>query len=88
MSKGAVSKLLTRLEDKQLVTRALQEEDRRQQSIALSRAGRALVPALAQEADRNDAEYFGHLPPSQHRMILEAMQEIVRRHELKAVPVD
>jgi DNA-binding MarR family transcriptional regulator len=88
MSKGAISKLVDRLEAKGLLTRAAVAGDRRAQQLALTRAGRALVPALARLADANDAEFFGHLAPRRRDELARAMQEIVRIHQLKAVPVD
>ena len=88
MSKGAVSKLMARLEGKDLVTRLVVAEDRRQHEIGLTRTGRLLVPRLARLADQNDAEYFGHLTQPQRETLLGAMQEIVRIHGLKEFPVD
>ena len=51
MTKGAVSKVMSRLQDKRLVRRASHAADARAQVLALTRAGRALVPALAREAE-------------------------------------
>lgn len=88
MSKGAISKLLTRLEGKALVHRAVRAHDRRQQMIALTPEGEALVPRLARLADDNDAWFFGHLSPETRAELRALMQEIVRRHHLESVPVD
>lgn len=88
MTRGAVSKLAERLAAKGLITRAADTEDRRVQSLALTAAGKALVPVLAALADRNDEEFFGHLPPATRRTIENAMKDIVRRRGLRAVPVD
>lgn len=46
------------------------------------------MPKLAALADQNDAEFFAHLSPAERGSIERAMREIVRRHGLKAVPVD
>ena len=55
MTRGAISKLVDRLAAKRLVTRTKGEgEDRRFQEVALTEAGRALVPELAALADAND----------------------------------
>jgi DNA-binding MarR family transcriptional regulator len=88
MTRGAVSKLVDRLEAKSLVTRSAGREDRRYQALALTQAGRALVPQLAALADQNDAEFFGHLDPAARAQIEQAMKEIVRRRGLRAMPVD
>jgi DNA-binding MarR family transcriptional regulator len=88
MSKGAVSKLLARIEAKALLERATVEEDRRNHVVALSAAGKRLVPELAQLADQNDEEFFGHLPASVKATLVGVMKDIVAVHGLKAVPVE
>jgi len=88
MTRGAVSKLVDRLEAKSLMTRSAGREDRRYQALALTAAGRALVPKLAALADQNDAEFFGHLEPAARAQLEQAMKEIVRRRGLRAMPVD
>ncbi|MEC5385269.1 MarR family transcriptional regulator [Uliginosibacterium sp. H3] len=88
MTKGAVSKIVTRLEAKGLIERAADTTDRRAQSLVLTTAGRALVPTLAQEADENDAAFFGHLTPAQQQRLIATMQDIVRQHGLKEIPVE
>jgi DNA-binding MarR family transcriptional regulator len=88
MTRGAISKLVERLERKALIVRATREDDARYQTLTLTRSGRDLVPALAALADANDAEFFGHLDPATRERLVAAMREIVRRSELRAVPVD
>lgn len=86
MTRGAISKLAERLIAKALLLRGPGGHDRRTQNLWLTEAGRALVPVLAGHADRNDAEFFGHLDPAERRAIEAAMREIVRRHGLRATP--
>jgi DNA-binding MarR family transcriptional regulator len=88
MTKGAVSKLLDRLERKALVVRSPVAGDRRQHAVELTAQGRVLVPRLARLADENDHEFFGHLPASVRDELVRVMREIVGRHQLKSVPVD
>jgi DNA-binding MarR family transcriptional regulator len=88
MTRGAISKLADRLDGKSLVSRTADKIDRRYQALALTTSGRALVPKLSAAADRNDAEFFGHLKPAERTMIESAMKEIVRRYDLRNVPVD
>jgi DNA-binding MarR family transcriptional regulator len=88
MTKGAISKLLDRLEGKRLIARAVLEHDRRHQEIELLPSGLALVPQLAKLADRNDEEFFGDLPREVREELIRVMQQIVRTHGLKTVPVD
>lgn len=86
MTRGAISKLADRLAAKALLTRTAGTGDRRFQSLALTPAGRALVPVLAALADRNEAAFFGHLAPERRALIEETLREIVRRHGLRTVP--
>ena len=87
MTKGAVSKVVSRLQDKGLVTRASHAADARAQVLALTRAGRALVPALARDADANDERFFGHLSAKQRRELMALLQQLVSHHQLEHVPV-
>ena len=59
MTRGAISKLVERLIEKSLVSRKTEKDDRRYQSLSLTAQGRAIVPKLAAEADRNEKEFFG-----------------------------
>lgn len=88
MTRGAVSRLVDRLETKELIARHTEGQDRRWQTLTLTPQGRALVPRLSTLADSNDAEFFGHLDPADRATIERAMKEIVQRLGLRAVPVD
>ena len=88
MTKGAVSKLIDRLENKGLATRSPSQVDRRQQAVALTAEGRALVPRLAALADANDQEFFGRLPRQARDELLRVLQEIARTHHITSAPVD
>ncbi len=87
LTRGAVSKLVERLCRKQLAVRSSSDGDRRYQTIELTAAGKRLVPVLAQLADENDREFFGHLKPEAITSLVGLLQDIVRRHEWKDVPV-
>lgn len=87
LTRGAVSKLAERLSRKKLAVRTLSKGDRRYQTVALTPAGKRLVPVLAQLADENDREFFGHLKPEERTRLVKLLQDIVRRHGWKDVPV-
>lgn len=88
LSRGAVSKLADRLDDKGLVTRTANPDDRRYQTLGLTQIGRRLVPSLSALADRNDAEFFGHLSATDRAAIEVAMRDIARRLGLHNLPVE
>ena len=88
LSRGAVSKLITRLLAKGLVTRTESGGDRRYQDIRLTPAALALVPSLAKLADRNDDEVFGVLSASERRTLRELLKKTAARHNLTQMPVE
>jgi len=87
MSRGAISKLSDRLVAKGLVEREANASDARAHTLRLSPAGQALVPTLAALADKNDAEFFGHLTAADRSQIERVMRDIVRRRNLRSHPV-
>ena len=84
MTRGAISKLADRLVAKALLTQVPGKHDRRYQELALTAAGRALVPELSGLADQNDAEFFGHLAAADRAAIEWIMKDIVRKRGLRA----
>lgn len=86
MTKGAASKVLSRLEQKGLARREPVPDRPREQALSLTRKGRALVPKLAALADENEAYFFGHLPARERQQLAKTLQELVARHGFKEVP--
>jgi DNA-binding MarR family transcriptional regulator len=88
MTRGAISKLVDRLNARGLVQRSIEKTDKRYQWVRLTAAGKSLVPHLAREADRNDTEFFGHLSKAERAELVRMLTGIVLRHGLQHVPVD
>jgi DNA-binding MarR family transcriptional regulator len=88
MTRGAISKLAERLVDKRLINRSHDPHDGRAQRLALSAAGRALVPRLAALADANDAEFFAHLSADDQASLRRILEAVVAERGLTAPPVD
>lgn len=86
MTKGAASKVASRLEEKGLAQRRFDRGNTRSQSLVLTPSGRAIVPLLAAVADANDEHFFGHLDLKERRTLMNAMQALVQHHQLKSVP--
>ncbi|CDW94828.1 MAG: winged helix-turn-helix transcriptional regulator [Betaproteobacteria bacterium] len=86
MTKGAASKVVSRLEEKGLAGRQLADGRAREQSLSLTAAGKDLVPQLAALADANDAHFFGHLPAAERDALTQSMKALVQRHQLKEIP--
>ena len=88
MTRGAISKLADRLADKKLIVKRGDRDDRRFQSLTLTKEGRALVPVLATLADRNDAEFFDHLSRAEREHLIVTLKTIVNRKSLKTIPTN
>jgi DNA-binding MarR family transcriptional regulator len=88
MTRGGVSKLVDRLVGKELVTRQDRSDDRRFQSIALTAAGRRLLPRLATLADQNDEEFFHPLSARERAALVAAMKKLVEAHGLHTLPTE
>ncbi len=86
MTKGAASKIVSRLQEKGLVERRLVTGRAREQSLRLTAKGTRLVPRLAELADANDDHFFAHLRPGERQMLMNAMQDLVHHHQLKELP--
>ncbi len=86
ITRGGVSKLVDRLVTKKLVTRRERSDDRRFQSIALTAAGRRLIPQLAALADQNDEEFFHPLSSGERTALIATMKKLVRAHGLQTLP--
>ena len=88
LTRGAVSKLVDRLLHKKLLTREGRDDDRRYQSIALTDAGRKLVPKLAALADENDAEFFSALSARERQALMETLKKLVEANALTKLPTE
>lgn len=87
MTRGAISKLSDRLLNKKLISRTAHEQDGRAHTLALTRTGRELVPALAALADANDEEFFSHLGASEYSVLKALMQRIAAANDLRDPPI-
>jgi DNA-binding MarR family transcriptional regulator len=88
MTRGGVSKLADRLVRKKLITRRERGDDRRFQSIALTAAGRRLIPQLATLADQNDEEFFHPLSAGERAALIRTMKKLVQAHGLRTLPTE
>ena len=86
MTRGAASKLVDRLVHKGLMVRQERDDDRRYQKIALTAAGRRLVPSLAAIADENDEEFFAVLSDKENGALVAILKKLVQAHGLNRVP--
>jgi DNA-binding MarR family transcriptional regulator len=88
LSRGAISKLVDRLFHKKLLTRIERDDDRRFQTIALTEAGRKLVPKLAALADQNEAEFFSALTAEERQALTDTLRKLVQANHLTKIPTE
>src|ERR1700753_3454879 len=69
MTRGAISKVLDKLEHRKWIGRAVSEEDNRVQRPWLTRKGRQLLPELTRIADSNDLFFFGALDAREQALL-------------------
>jgi DNA-binding MarR family transcriptional regulator len=86
-TKGAASKIVSRLEEGGLAKRRTVGNAQRGQVLSLTRKGKALVPRLATLADQNDVHFFGHLSVTQRKALRDILKTLVALHQLREVPV-
>jgi DNA-binding MarR family transcriptional regulator len=79
---------MDRLVSKKVITRRERSDDRRFQSIALTAAGRRLIPQLAALADQNDEEFFHPLSGSERAALIATMRKLVQAHGLQTLPIE
>jgi DNA-binding MarR family transcriptional regulator len=79
LTRGAVSKIVDKLEAKGWVQMRETPQDNRFRALSLTRAGRRVLPILAQIADRNDAGFFGCLD-AQEKVVLEKLLTRIAEH--------
>jgi DNA-binding MarR family transcriptional regulator len=88
LTRGAISKLITRLLEKGLVLRKESAGDRRYQDVQLTAKAKTLVPKLAKLADQNDEEFFLCLSKAERSQLKGFLQKLADHHQLKTVPTE
>lgn len=88
ITKGATSKVVSRLAEKGLVRRRLAEGSAREQLLSLTAKGRSFVPRLAALADENEAHFFGHLSEHERRALMDACRALAAHHGLLSPPLN
>ncbi|QUS41147.1 MarR family transcriptional regulator [Tardiphaga alba] len=88
MTRGAITKSADRLIARDLIVRTANPDDGRAQKLALTAAGRRLVPVLAALADRNDAAFFADLSAAERTNLERILKKIIDKRGLAIVPID
>lgn len=81
---GAVTRLVDRLVQKELLTRIADPADRRSIRLELTEKGRLLAPQLVQIADENDRQFFSVLTSEEHRQLKELVGKLLAAHGISS----
>jgi DNA-binding MarR family transcriptional regulator len=87
-TRGAISKIVDKLEAKSWILTASKEGDDRSRLLTLTREGRRILPALATIADRNDAHFFDCLSFTERRTLRELLTKVAVHHDIHIVPTE
>jgi DNA-binding MarR family transcriptional regulator len=88
LTRGAVSKVLDKLEGKKWITRSTPHDDNRVQLLSLTRHGRRVLPQLVSIADRNDERFFDCLDAKEQDTLRRLLGKLMKFHHLRDVPVE
>ena len=87
LTRGAVSKVIDKLEAKNWITLSNRPEDNRGRLISLTRQGSRVLPDLAEIADHNDQTFFDVLEADEKATLRRLLSKLVDRHHVGAVPI-
>lgn len=88
MTRGAISKVLGKLEAKKLVSRAVSPLDNRVQLLTLTKQSRRILPRLGHIADGNDRHFFAALNLDEKAALRNLLQKVAAAHQMSRVPVE
>lgn len=88
LTRGAVSKVIDKLEAKGWVKTDAKEGDSRYRLLSLTRAGQHSLPQLAEIADQNDAAYFGCLSAKEQIALRRLLMKLSEHNRIQDVPTE
>ncbi len=88
MTRGAVSKIIDKLEAKMWLRTRGAAGDNRVRLLSLSREGRRRLPVLAEIADEGDAHFFACLDASEKRTLRALLGKVAAAHNIHEVPTE
>jgi DNA-binding MarR family transcriptional regulator len=88
MTRGAISKVLDKLEEKKWITRKIFKADNRGYALFLTQQGHRALPELKAIADRNDRRFFDCLNAKEKAKLGLLLRKLTASNEIRRVPVD
>lgn len=87
MTRGAISKIIDKLQAKGWIRSKVNPEDNRGQLLSLTPVGRRRLPELAQIADQNDEQFFACLDADERSALKTLLAKLAEHHQIRDVPV-
>jgi DNA-binding MarR family transcriptional regulator len=88
LTRGAVSKVLDKIEKKRWLARKTLEEDGRGQLLFLTPQGRRILPELREIADRNDRTFFDCLSAKEKAMLGQLLRKLTTSNKISGIAVE
>jgi DNA-binding MarR family transcriptional regulator len=88
LTRGAVSKIIDKLEAKGWVQADAKEGDNRYRLLSLTRAGQRCLPVLAEIADQNDFAYFDCLNAKEKIVLRKLLIKLAEHNHIHDVPTE
>lgn len=88
MTRGAISKIVDKLQAKEWIRSKTMPEDNRVQLLSLTAAGRRAVPELAGIADHNDDQFFALLTAEERSLLRDLLIKLASHHQIREVPFE
>jgi DNA-binding MarR family transcriptional regulator len=88
MTRGAISKIIDKLQAKGWIGSKVNPEDSRGQLLSLTAAGRRNLPKLAEIADQNDEQFFACLDADERAALKTLLSKLAEHHQIRDVPVE
>lgn len=86
MARGAVSKIVDKLEAKGWVETGLKEGDSRYRLLSLTRVGQRSLPLLAEIANQNDEAYFDCLSAKERAVLRQLLMKLSEHNRIQDIP--
>lgn len=88
LTRGAVSKVVDKLDSKKWIARSAKPVDSRVQLLFLTRQGIRILPQLAAIADQNDREFFDGLEAGERATLRRLLGKLAEFHQIRDVPIE
>ena len=88
MTRGAISKIIDKLQAKGWIRSRVNPEDNRGQLLSLTPVGRRKLPELAEIADQNDEHFFACLDAGERAALKRLLSKLAEHHQIRDVPVE